>query len=368
MKIGIMTFHGAPNHGAALQAYALQTHLKKMGHQPFFINYEYGSRPPTGLLGWIGRTPSNTFEKIDHQLRPRPFIRFQEKHLNICNDRYIDIFELRDKPPEADAYLCGSDQVWNPYLLNKLKDEPSFWLNFGDDNVRRIAYAPSFGVTELKADICNRYRDYAKKFDAISVREKTGIQLLEKIGWKGAFWVPDPTLLLEPAEYLNLWSEQEREQKSWLFSYQIKIRKSPPSPATQINVAISRILGIKIFESYSINPIYNILHSMYLNPVQWLFKLCNSQFVVTNSFHATIFGLLFHRPFITILRSGASEGMNTRIESLLSYVGLEHRAVTEFDPKQIEDLCNEEINWEYSDKKIREFRKIGRQFLETVFD
>jgi len=368
MKIGIMTFHAASNHGAALQAYALQTQLQKMGHEPFFINYQYGEKPKKGLLRWIGRTPANTLEKIDKQFRYMPFIPFQEKYLNIGNDCYFDHDQLDTAPPKADIYLCGSDQVWNPNFLSKEKDERAFWLDFGNNKMRRVAYAPSFGATELSDDVYARYAVYAKRFDAISVREKNGIELLEKLGRKDAVCVPDPTLLLDPNEYQQIESKYQETRKRYLFSYQLQTRHSRPTHAIPINNTVCLALGLNLYQSYSISFLYNIFHGRYLNPARWLYKLHKSDFIVTNSYHATVFAILFHRPFITILRQGVSSGMNSRIESLLELVGLQRRAVTEFDLRRVEELCHEEIDWHGTDANIQEYRRIGLQFLENALN
>lgn len=360
-----MTFHAASNHGAALQAYALQTYLRKMGHDPFFINYQYGNQLTKGVRGLIGRTPGNTLEKLDKRARLRPFFLFQGKWLNVGRDYYNDIDELCGNPPEADVYLCGSDQVWNPQFLTNTSDEHAFWLDFGGRSVRRIAYAPSFGVTELSEIVGSRYACLVKSFDAVSIREKSGLEILEKIGRNDAVVVPDPTLLLQPDEYTKIELNKGFSlSKPYIFSYQLKTRRSSVSIASEINNVARNVLGFDLYHSYTVSFFYNVLFRRYLNPGEWLHKLRNSSFVVTNSFHGTVFSLLFHRPFVTILRQGASSGMNGRIESLLDCVGLQHRTVADFDVKRVQSLCREEINWQAIDEKVASFRLVGHQFLE----
>ncbi|OGR15915.1 MAG: hypothetical protein A2X81_13885 [Desulfobacterales bacterium GWB2_56_26] len=366
MKIGIMTFHAASNHGAALQAYALQTQLEKMGHQPFFINYLFGEQPRKGVLAWIGRSPANTFEKVDKQFRYKPFLPFQKKYLHVGDVRYVSHEQLYAAPPEADMYICGSDQVWNPNLFSKEKDERAFWLDFNNNGVRRVAYAPSFGVTHLGNDTVRRYTAYAKHFDAISVREKNALHIMEKLGKQNAVWVPDPTLLIELNDFLNIEQQHQQSQKPYLFSYQLQTRRSLPSAATAINKTVCSCFGIELYDSYSVSVLHNIFRRKYLNPAQWLYKLHNSDFIVTNSFHGTVFALLYHRPFITILRKGLSTGMNNRIETLLEVVGLSNRSVTEFDQNHIEALCREKIEWSVVETKIKEFRETGIKFLKDA--
>ena len=311
----------------------------------------------------MGRNPRNTFKKINNQLRHRPFDSFRQKRLIVGCDSYQDHSQLQFAPPEADVYICGSDQIWNPNLICHKKDEFAFWLNFGSSNVIRVSYAPSFGVWNLTDDVCERYKQYVRCLDRISVREKNGLKLIEKLGRHDSVWVPDPTLLLKPEEYQPVEMNNKCPKRSYIFSYQLKIRTSPVSPAALINAEVCSNLKLSLYESYSLSVLYNILFKRYLNPGEWIYNIRNSSFVVTNSFHGTVFSLLFNRPFITILRNGVSNGMNSRIESLLEQVGLKHRAVKNFDRVFIKELCNEKIEWKHIDGKIEELREIGLKFL-----
>jgi hypothetical protein len=366
MKIGIMTFHAASNHGAALQAYALQIHLKKMGHEPFFINYNFGHPPPKGLLKWIGRTPSNTFHKIGKQIRRRKFLRFQKEYMNLETKKYLDQVQLQDEPPNADVYICGSDQVWNPNFINLEKDEHAFWLDFGHEGVRRVAYAASFGVNKLEDSICDRYANYARRFDSISVREKDALEIVKRLGRNDAVWVPDPTLLLDQAEYEHVEEPVRYNDEPYLFSYQLESHYSPSAVAKHTNETICSALRLVPYHSHSTSFVYNIFRNRYISPRQWLSRLRQSSFVITNSFHGTVFSLLFHLPFIVTLYSKALSEKNNRIISLLDVAGLQHRAVSDYDRKRILALCREEVDWRLTDTRILDFREIGCKFLANV--
>ena len=367
MKIGIMTFHAASNHGAALQAYALQIHLEKMGHEPFFINYSLGPSLPKGLLRWIGRTPSSTFIKIGDQFRPRKFLQFQKEYMNLGTRKYFNQVQLQNEPPIADVYICGSDQVWNPNFINLEKDEHAFWLDFGHETVRRVAYAASFGANKLEDSVCDRYANYARRFAFISVREKDALEIVKRLGRNDGVWVPDPTLLLDQSEYEVVVEPVGYNYKPYLFSYQLESHYSPPSAiAKQTNETLCSALRLVPYHSYSTSLVYNIFRNRYIGPRQWLSRLRQSSFVITNSFHGTVFSLLFHKPFITLLRTGVSSSMNNRISSLLDVVGLQHRAVSDYNRKRILALCHEEVDWSLTDTRILDFREIGRKFLANV--
>lgn len=110
----------------------------------------------------------------------------------------------------------------------------------------------------------------------------------------------------------------------------------------------------------------NMIQNGYIGPGDWLSRLSQSNFVVTNSFHATIFSLLYHRPFIVILRAGQDAGANSRVASLLEVVGLPHRAIAGYDCGRIESLCREKVDWDQVDARLQQFREVGIQFLKEA--
>jgi hypothetical protein len=365
LKIGIITFHAAPNHGAALQAFALQSHLKKSGHDTFFINYQLGGGVrPSGLMRWISRTPAATIEKVKHQFRLSPFLRFQEKFLNIGEQKYLDHVQLQNDPPIADAYVCGSDQIWNPGFIKANTDEHVYWLEFASSEKRCIAYAASFGVSKLEEEIKSRYASYSKKFLSIGVREQDAVLLMQTLSRNDAVWVPDPTLLLCRSEYEIVMPKKNKLKANYLFSYILGSDNSKISML--VNAAVIGIMKINKYDAYRGSLIHNVLRRGYIGPSEWLANLRESSCVITNSFHATVFSLLFHKLFIVLLRSGKDSGMNNRVNSLLQVVGLQHRAINVYDINNIEELCQEDIDWSQVDKKIQRFRDTGAKFLKIA--
>lgn len=365
MKIGIMTFHAAPNHGAALQAYALQAYLRRMGHEPFFINYYHGVPRPEGFRSWVGSTPRNTVHKWGAKLKKRPFEKFQEAFLTVGEKYYSDHIQLKNDPPAADVYICGSDQVWNPDQIKIKKDEHSYWLDFGRDETRRIAYAASFGTSsKIDVEIMRRYLGYAKRFYSISVREKSGVDLLESYGFKDVFWVPDPTLLLDEIEYRNIETSSCDSFGRHLFSYQIESQPDRLAVSEKISQFLCKQLRVQLYEALSSSFFYNITHRRYIGPNSWVEMLRKSKLVLTNSFHATVFSLIFHKPFIVLLRTGVNSGLNDRILSLLDRVGIHDRTIEGYDSERLEGLCKDDIDWEYVDRNLCDFRLVGQEFLQ----
>jgi hypothetical protein len=364
MKIGIITFHAARNYGAVLQAYALQTYLQKLGHEPFFINYKFHWNPSLySPRAWLSRTLLGMLSKINDNILRRTFFKFQEKHLVLGSCRYFGFQELLNNPPEAEAYICGSDQIWKPNNMHS-SDKPVVWLGFGNDNVRRISYAASFGIPDLDDATCKSWSGYARHFHSISVREKDGVDLMKKLGRDDAVWVPDPTLLLDASEYDIVESKRKEQQAPYFFEYMIGTDND--GLASSVINAVHESLGVVSRKLLPSSFSYNLFHSGFKGPDEWVARLHRSVLVVTNSFHGLVFSLLFHRPFIILLREQKAAEMNSRVLSLLNVVGLPNHAISVFDHTQVERLCGEEIDWSLVDARLNVFREKGFQFIREA--
>ena len=215
MKVGIITFQLAWNCGAVLQCYALQEYLRKLGNEVVVINYrpaykeyrykKYGNpfvnaykelqtSGTKSAAKKFARTVLNYRADSEHIRQWNGFKEFCEKYLNLTRE-YTNIDELRADPPPCELYISGSDQLWNPKLTNGRLDEVYF-LNFGNENVRRITYAIS--ACELNL---NKYGSQLKELccglDALSLRETEGKEKLEFLLGKEISICPDPTFLLD---------------------------------------------------------------------------------------------------------------------------------------------------------------------------
>jgi hypothetical protein len=364
LKIGIVTFHSGINYGAVLQAYALQTYLQKSGHEPFFINYKYFWFVPIyNPRAWFSRTPRGVCKKINDNILRNVFNTFRENHLILGSPNDISLEELVETPPQADAYICGSDQVWNPNALHK-NDASAVWLRFGNETVRRISYAASFSVPDLDSAIRERWSRYAQCFHAISVREKDSVDLVKKLGRDDAIWVPDPTLLLDAFDYSTIEMKFKKPQSPYSFTYVLGIDNN--ELASNVTKTISEKLGMMQFASYPYSLSHNLFDSGFVGPTEWLARLHLSDFVVTNSFHGLMFSLIFRRPFIVLLRAQKAAEMNSRINSILEVVGLQNRAISLYDRAQVNQLCREEINWDVVHAQLAVFRETGYKFIREA--
>ena len=222
MRIGIITYHWAFNYGAVLQAYALQTYLEKLGHKVEFINYIPKNQKVSILRKFIGRNIESTKLKLKtlrRELIFKPFV----KKLHIGEIKYQSYQELLKTPPNYDVYITGSDQVWNNKLVCSINEDNAisypYYLDFGDESIIRVAYAPSFGSSEISSDLKINIKKCLSRFNSISVREKSGVEIVKSLGYSDAKLMPDPTFLLSKDEYLNIKTSNVQNKEAYVYSY-----------------------------------------------------------------------------------------------------------------------------------------------------
>lgn len=331
MKIGIITLPLHTNYGGILQAYALQTVLERMGNDVFLI--EEKSRPARlplwkaplsyskRILKNLSGNPVPIFyeQKIEREksLIKQNTDRFINKHIK---RKIVDDFSIL-KEAEFDALIVGSDQIWRPMYFRPIKHA---FLDFAEDwEIKRMAYAVSFGTDNWEYSIRQEKtcRNLAKKFDFVSVREMSGIKLCnEHLGLKAEL-VLDPTLLLAEEDYIRLFQSDNniQESKGNLLCY---ILDETPEKMQFIHREAEQ-RGLQPFFVNSLTDIRAPLDQRIQPPVEeWLRGFYDAKFVITDSFHACIFAIIFKKPFIAF--GNIHRGMS-RFISLLDMFGLKER-------------------------------------------
>lgn len=360
MKIGILTLPLHINYGGILQAYALQTVLERMGHdvvvyQKDILYYKhqlplwkypfsFGKR----LLKKVfvdKRMPLNIEKK---RIQEEPIIR---QHLNQFIKNRIHSVKI-EKPKDidlssVDCIIVGSDQIWRPVhlmFLYKSHVQESF-LDFAKDwKGKRIAYAASFGVDkwEFSSEDTSICKELAKLFDAISVREDSGVQLCKDYLGIKADLVLDPTLLLQQTDYIKLIKETRVENyKGKLFGYILD--KTPEKIALVEKIAKEMRLQ-PFYVDLSFGDIKDSVEQRILPSVeQWLTYFYDAEYVVTDSFHGCVFSIIFNKRFVTI---GNEERGMSRFKSLLSLLGLESRLFANLSDVDTAILIDEKTDYE----------------------
>ena len=331
MKLGILTFWKTEdNYGQLLQCYALQTYLQSLGHETFLVRTTNGrdysptfkqqlmekARIVYRLLPYpfylVKRVISSAFYVFTHgSFRKRTvdlgFEQFRQEYLN-CTKVYT-LEELQNDPPVADIFVVGSDQIWNTH-------DGIYYLSWVHDKIRKIAYAASFGGCDTLPD-GKTLSEWLKRFDYVSVREQSGVEICVNAGRRDAVCVVDPTMLLTATDYLKI-ASQELPKDKYLFIYFLGTR-------TIINWkeihAFAKEKGLKIIYVASQGQEDKFKHTQ-ASIHEWLSLIANAEYVITNSFHGTVFTLLFGRKFLTYSVTGVAIKMNDRITTLLNPLGL----------------------------------------------
>lgn len=346
MKIGILTFHWATNHGGILQAYALQKYLSIAipDSDVIIIDYwpaRYQKSIKRAIHSRHISAIANNFKDIKKEKILAPFRERMKKTY-----RYYSQKQLQDFPPQVDVLISGSDQVWNEFYTMKGEGgvTTAYFLPF-QPNAKRISYAASFGFVTLKPEMEEIIKPCLEKFDAISVREQTGKAILDSIGVDSVV-VCDPTLLLESNDYFELCSGQKDEK--YIAKY---ILRAQSAETLDLISSIEKEVGVD----------KEITDISMVSIEEWLGAIKNAKYLVTNSFHGVVFALKFHTPFFVVGESRGLSGMNDRFNTLLGVVGLKDRFVSSID--EVKAQVTAQIDWDDVDQKLSAYSETGKKYL-----
>lgn len=369
MKIGILTQPLQFNYGGLVQAFALQTILEQMGHDVEVLNRVAieNSTPTTlkertfYLIKWIIKKfiscPDD--KSIISFLVSRKIDKFITKYIHkspdLSSTEQLRSYSL-DK--QFDSFIVGSDQVWrkaySPCIYNYFLDFTEGW------NVKRIAYAASFGNENWDYSINDTCKcsDLISAFDAISVREKSGVAMVNEYLKASAKHVLDPTMLLNKSDYINLVvDENENHPDGEVFCYILDMNKNKK---TLIQKACDK-LGKKSYYCNSKRYFFAPDIELGTKPSvkYWLMCFENAKYTIVDSFHGVVFSIIFNKPFVAI--GNDARGLS-RFKSLLSLFSLEDRLIDNYN--DISMIIEKPINWEKVNHIHCLLRKESLAFLE----
>lgn len=372
MRIGILTLPLETNYGGILQAYALQKVLRDMGHDVMTIDRHNRRSYPSfsaHAVGYMGRLYQHFCKGKDVSVRWNPFISdadyqyisrytrsFLDGNVNLTDTVFSDQLEAIDKKYQFDAYVVGSDQVWLPSYY------PSSFLSFVKrDNAKKVFYAASCGRISFidRKGAIETCKSFAEGFDGISVREDTLVPFAEKYLGRTATHVLDPTFLLSPSEYMKLVKGRGNEKDSVVFKY---ILDSTPEKDAIVN-AVSNKTGHRIAstnapQKYIKRKGIDIDKCVFPPVEEWLSNLNDASFVVTDSFHGTVFSILFNKQFVVIGNKNRGLG---RFKSLLKMFGLEDRMIA--NVSELDKVFQSEIDYDRINRILEEKRAVSLSFL-----
>lgn len=353
MKIGIMTFHWAPNYGAIIQAYALQSFLVERYECEVEIIDYYPERFEPSLKRVLSFSyPNVMIERYREYRRHDKLKRFREKYFKLSK-HFSTTEELKKYIHGYEVLICGSDQIWNQAftLDGENRFTTAYYLDFGGE-CKRIAYAVSFGCIEYPQEILDKLKPLLQSFDAISVREQTGTAIVRKIPNCSARVVCDPTVLPGTHFYTDLL----KTTKNNGYSVTIYVLRHKPSELSRFAKLCAEFIGGST----------KVIESGFLSMEDWLGMIYYSKLYITNSFHGMMLCLRLHRNFAVVLEKGILSGMNDRFLTVLSQVNLENHIINDLSEIEAKRICCSDINWKYVEEKITEMRKSGLEFLDNV--
>lgn len=333
MKIKTITCHQVYNCGASLQEYALLYYLQMLGHEAQAINYKPWYQSNHFNLWMISNPRYDKFlirylyllaklpERLTNLKKKKAFDQFSTRYLSVHPTLYHTNEELKKNPPEADVYICGSDQIWNSLFPNG--KDAAFYLDFVPDNKIKISYAASFATDQIADDIKPFVREKVKRLDMVSVRETSGVSILKELGID-ARQVLDPVFLIEKAHWIKTFISPLSDKFILVYDFE-------SNPLIQkLAKKVAKEKGYKIY-TMNRNISYADKNLWYCAPDMFLSLVYHAQSVFTNSFHALSFSLMFEKQVFVINRY---EKINTRMRDLLNLVGLNQYLIkdeTDFD-------------------------------------
>ena len=341
--VGLITSHNGINFGTALQTFATYAAVERAGYSCTLIDYMYPTKYHlTKAKRDENKTKSFIFEKS--QLFNYLLLAFKRTLLRISgikrkqNRKFSDFINRIPKtkpfnmlsivkdPPSFDIFLTGSDQCWNPRYMHH---DLSMLLNFVPDETPKLAYAASFGSSEIAPEFHEEYRKYLLRYDFLSVREKSGCPLIKNLtGRKDTKYVLDPTFLLKKDEWLELISAKPfLEEGKFILCYILNYVFEPYPALTDMIAEVRKTYDL---------PLVFIGKNRYpqdagdttvldAGPEDFLNLMAGAAFVITNSFHGTAFSINFRKDFLAVLNPNAS--LDDRVSNILAATGMQARGV-----------------------------------------
>lgn len=367
MKIGILTQPLTNNYGGILQNYAMQQILNRLGHEPITVRIAHGwqnmstlqflkeypkyfifhllqkikgrgSRLPVTIWKW--RKQTEGIEKfIKKNIKTTPFVNGNSLEMKTIYTNNIDLL------------LVGSDQVWHGGFsyMNHV-----YFCGFAKDNViKRISYAASFGFDKWRGseEQTLEAKDLIQKFNAISVREAAGVELCKTfLDRNDAKWVLDPTLLLEKKDYIGLCNNIPVKTECCVFAYILDMsdekKKLVEEVAKRLDCKVQYLGVVNVTANDSIE--------------NWLSMFRDAKFIVTDSYHGTVFSLIFKKDFLCVYNPNRG---NSRMDSLKKITSLDDRFICDSSA-----MTTDSINYDVVNERIEKMRIESLSFLKDALN
>ena len=381
MKIGLVICYHIKNYGSVLQAFATQDVVSKLGINNECINYQKSKRLKYLILnslrifnGPLLKTKISNIKKSiyakknyekfgkNFEIRDKKFDEFIKNNFQI-SDPFVGYDQLKKGAKRYSAFLLGSDQVWNPLNFGS----HYYTLEFVPDNIPKLTYAASFGVSEIPWYQVNKTKKYLNRIDTISVREEKGRAIIKNLIGRDVPVVLDPTLLLTKHEW-KIVPENKIYDFSYIFCYFLGTNPKHREFANKLK----EITGYKIVTLRHMDEIvlndegFGDVAPYDIGPNEFVNLIRNASYICTDSFHGTVFSIIHKKNFFSFKRysDGKKASTNSRLYSILNMLGLESRLI---DKKvDLNKMLEDEIDYDLVHKKLDDKREQSLDFLKKT--
>lgn len=381
--IGLVTCYFHHNYGSMLQAYATEMIMQQIGlpYQTIACKAPITYMQENKLLyiikklliaDWKMRLGKMKIEKEkkknpvfarNWEIRNKAFYEFASKYFHVspyCKNRQ----ELEAMASDYSAFLVGSDQLWRTDSV----EHGYYTLEWVPDNIRKIAYSTSIGVKEVPWFQVEKNKRFMNRFDYIALREQSACDLVYKLTGRKVQVVLDPTLLFTGEQWLSIQQKEPLTDGKYIFCYLLGNNIEQREFIKQVKAKTGyKIVALQHLDEYIPSDEGFADEAPYVGPREFLNYIRNAKYVFTDSFHCSVFSILYKKNFFTFSRfaEGAKQSTNTRIDNLLHIAGLENRRMTK--DKTVDGVINFKGSFNGVDDKLNALRKSSMDYLYNAF-
>lgn len=357
-KVGIITFNTPYNFGAALQVTALQNAVEKLGYACKVLNYYYEHIMKEYDIRFSIKSPHVTaFDLLtltNNLKRKSAYKKYHDLYLNF-SEQTKDWRELSKISKECDCLICGSDQIWNFNITEGVN--PAYFLKFANANQKKIAYAPSVALATIPTNLINDIKEALQDFKAISTREENSAVQLSNILGRDVPTVLDPAFLFKSSFYDKLFADYSLDlPKKYIFVYSIHLKNLNTMKCFAEKYAQENNAEIVYFNKYNLHGKLYKKNIFRCDPRSFVYTIKNADFVISDSFHASVFSILYNKQFAVY--AGIVSAANSRMNSLFSQIGIGDRNVNG-EYKTLDNISYDNVNL-----KLEDLRKLSWEYLE----
>ncbi len=384
-KVGLVCNYYIVNYGSALQCFATQKTVKEMGYDIKALQFpniptkeakiQLALRlklkqcfKPKAIIKKLQRTKNSNINQyyIDiRETRRKKFEDFINENLEMT-DSYGSLDEVKNNIKDYDVIMLGSDQLLNP------KDIIFGYhtLSFVSDDMKKFSYAASFGLSKLPITVRGKASKELKRFDSFAAREIRGAEMYKELTGKDAPVVVDPTMLISAKEWTEIVNQEPIIKEKYIYCYFIGENILHRQIAEKLKEKTGyKIVSIRhIDEFIKADESFGDIAVNEAGPKEFINLVSNAEYVLADSFHATIFSILYNKNFFVLNRftEGSSGSTNSRIESLLTKLDLEERRINTI--QELEEKYMEQIDYSGVDKTLEKWIIESKKYLKEALE